>query len=598
MQAKFLKIVAKTIVVMAIGVYVSISLAGCSAGANGLISITPEQYLASAKEQFETMEERDYEVRDLDEIVRILENAEKNAKKSEVIDSSRIFLCLTNTLKAHKQYKDALVKGEYVANRPEPFYTIDTKEVKETLRTAKKWLRLCNSTFKTNKLLPDLNYVKGIYFSNKMLTQQSRDRQESLEEAILGYRRCLGLFPDYKGSFRLFGMDQTPREVRLRLIECLAQGGMAAEAYGILSEFNFAPISPIPGSTDKEDYPWHHTKAMVLAFMGKYEEAAAILDKYKIVTPEDYPMIDDAIWLLEGIYKKLYEITKNDKYDMEAKIAASILNKLEGPFSSETYSDASYMFPRQLPGDLQFFDAVVKFYEGNFDGALEILEKLDGKSAMSSSNRVSAKLYKVEALLYSGQRVTDDVLQDMLELSSNKYLNLLQKEKLGYLLARYIMDEDASFDTSRVNHEGQNYIRSITSKPWTLDIKRRRGELKTASKPIKKRSFKEDEKNEESEREPGELIVEMYANKSEDWIVSANMYLVSLPDMNILTPTRVVGREDDGKWYFKDEQIDLMKRSNKYLAIFEYDNSDSEKSIQGCIFQPGQIKENPLKKNN
>ena len=88
----------------------------------------------------------------------------------------------------------------------------------------------------------------------------------------------------------------------------------------------------------------------------------------------------------------------------------------------------------------------------------------------------------------------------------------------------------------------------------------------------------------EIEREPGELIAEMYANKPDDWIVSSNMYLVSLPEMNILTTTRIVGREEDGKWFFKDEQLDSIKNRAHYLVIFEHDNSDSEKSIQGYIY--------------
>ena len=72
-------------------------------------------------------------------------------------------------------------------------------------------------------------------------------------------------------------------------------------------------------------------------------------------------MVDESIWLLEGIYKKLYEITKEDKYDMEAKIAASILKKLQGPYSNETYSDASLLFPKQMPGDLEYNKAVIVF---------------------------------------------------------------------------------------------------------------------------------------------------------------------------------------------------------------------------------------------
>ena len=188
---QILKNTFKLLLAITASIYVSITLAGCSAGANGLISITPEQYLLSAKEQFETLEPREFEIRDLDEIIRILENAEKTAKKSETIDASRMYLCLLHTMKADKQYKEAIMKGEYVANRPEPFYTIDTKEVKETLREAKKWLRSCNSTFKTKSLEDDLNYVKGMYYTQKMLTQQSRERQESLDEAIISFRRCL-----------------------------------------------------------------------------------------------------------------------------------------------------------------------------------------------------------------------------------------------------------------------------------------------------------------------------------------------------------------------------------------------------------------------
>ena len=75
-----MKRIISVILYAIVGIFVSFTLAGCS-GANGLISITPEQYLASAKEQFETIDERDYEIRDLDEIIRILENAEKKITK-------------------------------------------------------------------------------------------------------------------------------------------------------------------------------------------------------------------------------------------------------------------------------------------------------------------------------------------------------------------------------------------------------------------------------------------------------------------------------------------------------------------------------------
>ena len=583
---KIIKSIIEAGIFLSLAIILSISLSGCSGGANGLISITPEQYLASAKEQFETMDERDYEVRDLDEIIRILENAEKNAKKSETIDKSRMFLTLLHTMKARKQYQNAVMKGEYIANRPEPFFTINTKEVKETLRTAKKWLRLTNSTFKTKSVLPDLNYIKGLYYTQKMLTQQSRERQESLDEAIISFRRCLGMAPDYQGSFKLFGMQQTSREVKLKLIECLAQGGMAADAYGILSEFNFAPIIPISGANEKYDYQWVHMKALVLASMGMYEEAAETLNRFKIVSPIDYPMVDESIWLLEGIYKKLYEITKKDNYDMEAKIAAAMLKKLGGPYSNETYSDASLLFSRQLPGDIEYNKAVINFYNGKFKKSLDILDSIREKGVMSNTNRISAKLLRIEARLYSGQQLTDDCIEDLIALSENKYLNIFQRNKLGYLLARYVMDEDTEFNTTSINHEGQSFIRSFLGKPWAIDIKYKKGKVKIVRKP-KNSSKKNDISNKEEpekEIEPGEFYAEIYANKPEDWVVSSNMYLVDLPEMNMLTTTRIVGREEDGKWRFKDEQLDAVKNKKLYLIIMEFDNSDSEKSIQGYLF--------------
>ena len=572
--------------------YISIMLSGCQGGANGLISITPEQYLASAKEQFETIDERDYEIRDLDEIIRVLENAEKNAKKSETIDKSRMYLTLLHTMKARKQYQNALMKGEYIANRPEPFYTINTKDIKETLRTAKKWLRLTNSTFKTKSALADFNYIKGLYYTQKMLTQQSRERQESLDEAIVSFRRCLGMAPSYKGEFKLFGMPQTEREVKLKLIECLSEGGMAADAYGILSEFSFAPIIPISGANEKYDYQWLHMKALVLGCMGMYEEAVETLKRFKVVSPVDYPMVDESIWLLEGLYKKLYDITKEEKYDMEAKIAAAMLKKLQGPYSNETYSDASLIFPRQMPGDLEYNKAVLEFCHGKFKKSLEILNKLNGKSVMTNSNRVSTKLLRIEAMLYSGQQLTDDCIEDLIFLSENNYLNQLQKSKLGYLIARYVMDEDDSFDTTRVNHEGQSFIRSFLGKPWALDLKYKKGRIKKA-KDNKKRdnslnrkdNKKDDKKDkEDEEKELGEFIAEIYANKADDWVVSANAYLISLPEMNILTTTKIVGREEEGLWHFKDEQLEAIRNRNHYLVILEFDNSDSEKSIQGYLF--------------
>jgi hypothetical protein len=105
-----------------------------------------------------------------------------------------------------------------------------------------------------------------------------------------------------------------------------------------------------------------------------------------------------------------------------------------------------------------------------------------------------------------------------------------------------------------------------------------------AKTPLRLRS-KEDE--EKSKRGPGRLIGELYANRSNDWIVSANLYLFSLPDLSLPGKGRIVGRENENEgWIFKDAQIDALKRRQQYLAVFEFDNSDSEKSIQGTLFTP------------
>ncbi len=566
----------------------AINLSGCSAGQKGLLTITPEQYLSSAKETLETIDERNYEVRDLDEIIRILENAEKDAKKSDTIDRSRMYLCLAHTLKARKQYQTALMKGQYMANRAEPFFVVDTKDIKETLRIANKWLRSCNAQFKTSLLIPDLNFVRGLYYTQKMLTQHSREKKESLDAAVLAFRRCLGMAPDYKSDFRLFTRQQTPREVRLRLIEALALGGQLAEAYGLLSEFTFSAISPVSGATDIQDFAWHHMQGLVLGMMGKYEEAAALLEKFKIVAPQDYQQVDEVLWLLEGIYDRMAEERRNDKFKMEARIVAALQKKLKGPFSKDKYATAAHLFPKQLPGDLNFFDGVIKFYQGRFAEAAAVFKPLAGRGLMSSGNRLSLLLHQIEANLFAGEKISDDLLEELLQLSGNPSLNPLQKERAGFLLARYVMDEDSSFETSRVKHEGQSFIKSITGKPWALELNFKRGEIKRARKPVQNRNQSEEESDESAKREPGSIIAEIYANRNEDWVVSANLYLVALPELSLIGKGRIVGREDSekGGWLFKDTEIDNLKRRNRYLAIFAYDNSDSEKSIQGIIFQP------------
>ncbi len=573
-------------VALAMVIGLSVSFSGCSAGQKGLLTITPEQYFYSAKEKLETIDERNYEIRDLDEIIRVLENAEKDAKKTETIDKSRLYLSLANVLKARKLYQNSLMKGEYVANRAEPFFVVNTREVKETLRTANKWLRICNSQFKTSVLQPDLNYVRGLFHSIKMLTQHSREKKESFDAAVEAFRRCVGQAPAYKSDFRIFGRAQTPREVRFKLIETLALGGQQADAYGLLSEYSFSAISPISGATDYQDFAWHHMQGFTLAMMGRFDEAIAILEKFKIVAPQDYPQVDEALWILEGIYDRLADNGKNDKFVMEARIVAAMQKKLKGPYSKEQYSTAAHLFPRVLPGDRTFFDAVIKFYAGEFAASLETLKSVHNRGLMNSGNRLHSRLLAIEAALYSGQKIADDYLEELVQIAANSNLTPLQQERTGYLLARYVMNDDQKFNTSRVNHDGQSFIKNITSKPWSLKLTHKRGEIKRAAKPLVKRTDKEEE-TEKDKREPGQLVAETYANRSEDWVVSANLYLFALPELTLLGEGRVVGRESEGEgWIFKDEQIDLMKRRKSYLAVFEYDNSDSEKSLQGAIFQP------------
>jgi tetratricopeptide (TPR) repeat protein len=560
------------------------NMSGCSPAGDGMLQITPQQYFYSAKEQLETIDERAYEIRDLDEIIRVLENAEKDATKSEIIDKSRLYLCLANTLKARKQYQNSLMKGEYVANRAAPFYIVNTKDVKETLRDAKKWLRMCNAQFKTSVLIPDLNYVTGMYYLQKVLTQHSSEKRESLDIAVESLRRCLGMAPDYQSDFRLFGKVQTTREVRLKLVELLAIGNQQEEAYALLSEFSFAPISPVAGSTSYEDFSWHKMNGFVLATMGKYEEAAAALERFKIIAPQDYPQVDEALWYLEGVYDKLYEITKEERWELEARIVAALQKKLKGPFSEEQYATAAHLYPRVLPGDADFYTAVIDYYAGKFSQALNRLTKLKNRGLMASHNRISADLLWVEASMYSGSKASDDVIEELLRISQKHSLTPLQKERAGFLLARYLMNEDDEFETNRVNHEGQTFVKSIIGKPWALNLTYKRGEIMRAKTPLRLRS-KEDE--EKSKRGPGRLIGELYANRSNDWIVSANLYLFSLPDLSLPGKGRIVGRENENEgWIFKDAQIDALKRRQQYLAVFEFDNSDSEKSIQGTLFTP------------
>ena len=189
-------------------------------------------------------------------------------------------------------------------------------------------------------------------------------------------------------------------------------------------------------------------QGFVLGMMGKYEEAAAVLEKFKIVAPQDYQQVDETLWLLEGIYDRLAEERRNDKFKMEARIVAALQKKLKGPFSKDKYATAAHLFPKQMPGDLNFFDGVIKFYQGHFAEAAAIFKPLTGRGLMSSGNRLSVLLHQIEANLFAGEKISDDLLEELLQLAGNPSLTPLQKERAGFL-ARYIMDEDSSFETSR-----------------------------------------------------------------------------------------------------------------------------------------------------
>jgi tetratricopeptide (TPR) repeat protein len=566
---------------------VSVTLSGCSAGGGQttIMSITPEQYLASAKEQLEIIEERDYEVRDLEEVIRVLENAEKDAKRSDTMDRARMYLTLVNSMLARKKYKDLTVKADYVGSKPEPFYVINTKDIRETLRTANKWLRMCDAEFKTAALLPDLNFVRGYYYSQKMLTVHNRERKDYLDKAIGAYRRCLGLAPDYKSDFRIFTRYQTPREVRLRMAEALALGGQQADAHAIITEFTFSPIIPVPGANQHVDYVWHHTKGLVLATMGLYEEAAKTLEIFKIVTPIDYMQIDDALYILTGVYERLKEITKNQRFELEANFIAEMIKKLEGPYASENNVTSAHLFPIPMPGDQWFYRGVASFNQGDFATAAQIFGSLRSKGAMSKANRSAALLYQAEALLYDQQAVPDDLIESLVELVGQKDLTSLQRERLAYMLARYVMGADLEPNLSKTKHESHGYVRTIFTAPWAIEAKHKLGRVKRVAKPLKDRRSAEDGVAEDAERELSSIELEVYCNAPEDWVVSASMYVIALPELALLDQDKIVGKESGNTWEFKDEKLDQLKRKNNYLLVIEYDNSDSEKSIQGILIE-------------
>lgn len=590
--------VAVTAFVAALGA-LALGVAGCSAGKSGLLQITPQQYFYSAKERLETIDERDYEIKDLDEIIRILENAEKDAKSAEIMDKSRLYLVLALTLKARKQYMANVLKGQYLANRAEPFFALDVKPVLETLRIAKKWLRSCEAQFKSNALRADLLFVSGLYHTQKMLTQRGAERRESLWTAVRAFRQCLGRRPDYQSDFRLFGRTQTPREVKLRLAECLALGGHPDEAWSIIADYEFMPLAEAAATDPRADHAWLHLKGLTLAMMGAYEEAAAVLNGFKIVSPQDYPVVEEALWLLEGVYDRLREISGEERFAMEARIVAALLKKLKGPYSKEQYTTAAHLFPRWLPGDLTYFAAVRAHLAGEFAKARDLVAGIRHRGLLSRGMRAAAQILALEADLYGNVRVADEMLEEIVGLAFDPELTPLQMERVGFLLARYLMSEDRQFGQGRLEGEGQSFARSWLGKPWTLQLRYERGRVPSPP-PGGVRRSPAGQRASPGEMPPGSgrgaedvkpenssLIAEIYVNRPDDWITSVNLHLIELPQFTLLGKGRLVGREEEGKgWIFKGDDIDELKRNHRYLVLLEYDTSEGEKSTQGVLLKP------------
>lgn len=603
---------------------------GCSAGKSGLLQITPQQYFYYAKEKLETIDERNYEIRDLDEIIRILENAEKDARTNEIIDKSRVYLVLANTLKAKRQYQSNLMRGIYLANRAEPFYVLDTKSVLETLRNANKWLRMCITSIKTQSIKPDLLYVTALYNAQKMLTQRGSEREKYLWLAIKAFRQCFGKYPDYKSDFKLYGRVQTTKDVKLAMAETLAYAGLPDEAWFIIHDNELTPLEQVQASDPKSDYQWLQLKGLVLAMMGQYDEALKVLSQFKIVSQQDYPKVDEALWLLEGVYDKLYQLTNDISHNTEAKIVSTFIRKLKSPYAKEKYTTASHLFPTLQHGDQMYYRAIRYFTNGDYYKSAKILENLVYRNLLKYSNRISAKIVYFESLVYSNQIIEDDLIEELITLALEKKLNPLQRERLGYILGRYILHSKPEYSKDILNPESKSFTFRWLNTPWTISVK-----YKSAPKPsftrreiTEKRNIdaKESRKGKilESEKEPersdkrliiphqkqqtskgkvdvqdsivigdensirenSSLIVESYINRSDDWITSMKLSLIEIPTYNLLGSGNLVGREErDGEWVFIGKEIDMIRIGKVYLGVFSYDTAEGEKFTQGYLIR-------------
>ncbi|NLM16970.1 MAG: hypothetical protein GX221_04565 [Candidatus Riflebacteria bacterium] len=581
---------------------------GCTGG-DALVSITPEQYLNSSLEQIAVLEGTTTDVRDINEIIRVLENAEKKAKKTATIDASRMLLCLMNTLKAEKEYKNTLLKPKKTAfSTPPP----DLEPTRQCLREAKKWLRKCNSTFATKSLTGDLNYITGIYSSIKMLTQSGSDRESSLYDAIMSFRRCIAMAPTFEASFMLYGEKQNKRKVLLRLAETLAYGGEQGEAFEIISQYDFKPLSPIAGSTHKEDFEWHHKKALITALMGHLEEASEMLGIFKIIPESDYPYVADAIWLLEGVYTQLSKITKDPKkaseYSAEAKVANGILKKIPSIYSDKEYASASESFLRLTNSEPRLYEGVKLYADGDIKEAYKIFKSFEGKGHLSHKHRISSLIYMLESGIRCNEISQMAFEKTMLNEIIPKQLTPLQEDRAAWLLASHFSDKLARQKNITAATFGTNsYIQTFINKPALLTAVFERGKIKRENKKIQQKSrtsrfshFNMTEKSKasnssskndalskpEQKQEPSRIKAEIVTNNPSNIFLSLKLHAISLKNIEVLNTKEIPGREEDGLITFVSEELNEISNKDKILLIVETSDSEDNTYVSGKILLP------------